>query len=115
MAGQSWQWDGVRFEVLHPTPAHYGRGLKPNDLIIKLDDTPIKGMSLNDAVKRMRGKPKTAIRLTVVRKGEDKPLHRGLLLRLAEVEGAVGGERIKLAAPRPDDFATVVKRLAKGP
>lgn len=48
-------------------------------------------------------------------KGEDKPLHRGLLLRLAEVEGAVGGERIKLTAPRPDDFATVVKRLAKGP
>ena len=30
--GQQWQWDGVRFEVLHPEPADYGRGLKPNAL-----------------------------------------------------------------------------------
>ncbi|MFT7724422.1 MAG: DNA internalization-related competence protein ComEC/Rec2 [Roseateles sp.] len=31
-AGQGWTWDGVRFDLLHPTPAHYGAGLKPNDL-----------------------------------------------------------------------------------
>ncbi len=31
-AGQGWQWDGVRFEVLHPLPAHYDAGLRPNDL-----------------------------------------------------------------------------------
>ncbi|HEV6968173.1 DNA internalization-related competence protein ComEC/Rec2 [Roseateles sp.] len=31
-AGQSWTWDGVRFELLHPTPAHYEAGLKSNDL-----------------------------------------------------------------------------------
>jgi carboxyl-terminal processing protease len=48
-------------------------GLKPGDLIIKLDDTAVKGMSLNDAVKRMRGKPNTKITLTVVRKGEAAP------------------------------------------
>jgi carboxyl-terminal processing protease len=54
------------------TPAHRA-GLKPGDLIIKLDDTPVKGLTLNDAVKKMRGKPKTQIRLTVVRKGEPKP------------------------------------------
>ncbi len=46
---------------IEDTPA-FRAGLKPGDLIIKLDDTPVKGMSLNDAVKRMRGKPKTAIR-----------------------------------------------------
>ena len=39
---------------IEDSPA-FRAGLKPNDLIIKLDDTPIKGMSLNDAVKRMRG------------------------------------------------------------
>ena len=44
------------------------------NLIIKLDDTPVKGMTLADAVKRMRGKPKTSIKLTVIRKGESKPL-----------------------------------------
>jgi carboxyl-terminal processing protease len=48
-------------------------GLKPGDLIIKLDETAVKGMSLNDAVKRMRGKPNTKITLTVVRKGEAAP------------------------------------------
>ena len=57
---------------IEDTPA-YRAGIKPGDLIIKLDDTPVKGMSLNDAVKRMRGKPKSAIRLTIVRKGEPKP------------------------------------------
>jgi carboxyl-terminal processing protease len=48
--------------------------MKAGDLIIRLDDTPVKGMSLNDAVKLMRGKPGTDIVLTVVRKGEDAPL-----------------------------------------
>ena len=48
--------------------------MKTGDLIIKLDDTPVKGMTLNDAVKRMRGKPNTQIALTVMRKGEPKPL-----------------------------------------
>lgn len=58
---------------IEDTPAHRA-GIKAGDLIIKLDDTPIKGMTLNDAVKKMRGKPKTSIKLTVVRKGEMKPL-----------------------------------------
>src|SRR5499425_1990337 len=57
---------------IEDTPAHRA-GIKPNDLIIKLDETPVKGMNLNDAVKRMRGKPKTSIRLTISRKGEAKP------------------------------------------
>ncbi|OHC63968.1 MAG: peptidase S41 [Rhodocyclales bacterium GWA2_65_19] len=56
---------------IEDTPA-FKAGLKPGDLIIKLDDTPVKGLTLNDAVKKMRGKPKTQIRLTIVRKGEAK-------------------------------------------
>ena len=49
-------------------------GIKSGDLIVKLDDTSVKGMTLNDAVKRMRGKPNTNITLTIVRKGEAKPV-----------------------------------------
>src|SRR5688572_26523740 len=49
-------------------------GLKPGDLIVKLDDTSVKGMTLQDAVKRMRGRPNTNITLTIVRKGEAKPV-----------------------------------------
>jgi carboxyl-terminal processing protease len=58
---------------IEDTPAHRA-GVKPGDLIIKLDDTPVKGMSLNDAVKKMRGKPNTAITLTISRKGESAPI-----------------------------------------
>src|SRR5262249_48358102 len=54
---------------IEDTPA-FKAGIKPNDLIIKLDETPVKGMSLNDAVKRMRGKPNTSITLTLSRKAE---------------------------------------------
>jgi carboxyl-terminal processing protease len=67
--------DGV-VKVIAPiedTPASRA-GIKAGDFIIKLDNTVVRGMSLNDAVKKMRGKPKTPIRLTVMRKGEDKPL-----------------------------------------
>ena len=49
-------------------------GIKTGDLIVKLDETSVKGMTLNDAVKRMRGKPNTQITLTIVRKGEVKPI-----------------------------------------
>src|SRR3954454_1398056 len=49
-------------------------GVKAGDLIVKLDETSVKGMTLNDAVKKMRGKPNTNITLTIVRKGETKPI-----------------------------------------
>lgn len=58
---------------IEDTPAFIA-GVKPGDLIVKLDDTPVKGMSLNDAVKRMRGKPGSKIKLTISRKGVDKPV-----------------------------------------
>jgi carboxyl-terminal processing protease len=49
-------------------------GVKSGDLIVKLDETSVKGLTLNDAVKRMRGKPNTQITLTIVRKGDPKPV-----------------------------------------
>ena len=49
-------------------------GIQAGDLIIKLDDDPVKGMSLEEAVGRMRGKPGTKITLTVIREGESQPL-----------------------------------------
>src|SRR5215510_12964635 len=58
---------------IEDTPA-FRAGIKPGDLIVKLDETPVKGMSLNDAVKRMRGKPNTTITLTISRKGESNPV-----------------------------------------
>jgi carboxyl-terminal processing protease len=70
---------------IEDTPA-FKAGLKPGDLIIRLDETPVKGMTLNDAVKRMRGKPKSSIRLTIVRKSEQKPLEVTLVREVIRVQ-----------------------------
>ena len=70
---------------IEDTPA-FRAGIKSGDLIIKLDETPVKGMSLNDAVKRMRGKPKTSIKLTVLRKGEAKPMEFTLVRDVIKVQ-----------------------------
>jgi carboxyl-terminal processing protease len=55
------------------TPAKEA-GIQTNDLIIKLDDKSVRGMSLNQAVDLMRGKPGSDIVLTIVRQGEEKPI-----------------------------------------
>jgi carboxyl-terminal processing protease len=55
------------------TPAQKA-GIKSGDFIVKIDDTPVRGLSLNDSVKRMRGKPGTKVTLTIARKNVDKPI-----------------------------------------
>lgn len=67
------QEDGL-IKVVSPiedSPA-YRAGLKPNDLIVKIDDSPVKGMTLNEGVKRMRGEPNTKVLLSVFRKDENR-------------------------------------------
>lgn len=67
------QEDGL-IKVVSPiegSPA-FRAGLKPNDLITKIDDTAVRGLSLNEAVKRMRGEPNTKVALTIFRKDESR-------------------------------------------
>ncbi|MDP1538305.1 MAG: S41 family peptidase [Burkholderiales bacterium] len=61
-------------------------GVKAGDLIVKLDETSVKGMTLTDAVKRMRGKPNTPIVLTIVRKGETKPIVLTLVRAVIKIQ-----------------------------
>jgi carboxyl-terminal processing protease len=58
---------------IEDSPA-YKAGIKSGDLITRLDNTPVKGMTLDEAVKKMRGEPGTKITLTIARKEEDKPV-----------------------------------------
>lgn len=83
--GTTGQFGGLGIEVgmengfvkvispIDDTPASRA-GVKASDLIIRLDDKPVKGLTLGEAVKLMRGKPNTDIKLTIVREGEAKPL-----------------------------------------
>jgi carboxyl-terminal processing protease len=48
-------------------------GIKAGDLITRIDNTPIKGLPLDEAIKRMRGAPGSRVELTIVRKGDDTP------------------------------------------
>lgn len=72
--------DGV-IKVITPlvgTPAGKS-GIKPGDYIVKLGDKSVQGLSLQDAVNLMRGKIGSPIDLTILRKGETKPLHFALI------------------------------------
>ena len=67
------QEDGL-IKIVSPiegSPA-FRAGLKTNDLITKIDETAVKGLSLNDAVKKMRGEPNTKVTLTILRKEESR-------------------------------------------
>jgi len=48
-------------------------GVMANDIITKLDDEQVQGLTLNQAVEKMRGPVNTKIKLTITRKGQDKP------------------------------------------
>ena len=57
---------------------------------MKLDETSTKGLTLNDSVKKMRGKPGTSIVLTVLRKGETKPLTFNLVRAVIKSQSVKG-------------------------
>lgn len=81
------QEDGF-IKVIAPiddTPAQRA-GIRAGDLIIRLDDTSVKGMALSDAIQRMRGKPNTPITLTIVREGVRKPLKIKLIREVIQVK-----------------------------
>ncbi len=115
--------DGV-VKVISPiedTPADHA-GIKSGDFIIKLDDTLIKGMALNEAVKRMRGKPGSKIVLTIIRKDEPKPLEITLVRAVIKVqsvksklmESGYGFVRItQFQEATGENLATALQNLVK--
>ena len=90
--------DGILTVIapLKDTPA-YKAGIKAGDIILKIDNQATIGMSIDDSVKIMRGKPKTDILLTVIRKKEPKPLEIKItrdIIKIQSVYVKTIGEKI---------------------
>ena len=95
--GTSGEFGGLGIEVgmengfvkvispIDDTPA-YKAGLHAGDLIIRLDDKPVKGLTLSDAVKLMRGRPGDPIELLVVREGKDKPFKVKIIRAIIKIK-----------------------------
>ncbi|MCP5124302.1 MAG: S41 family peptidase [Gammaproteobacteria bacterium] len=94
--GTSGEFGGLGIEVgqengfikviapIDDTPAQRA-GIQAGDLIIRLDDASVKGITLSDAINRMRGKPNTSIVLTIIREGVKKPLKIKLVREVIQV------------------------------
>ena len=105
-AGTAGEFGGLGIEVgmedgfvlvispIEDTPA-YKAGLKSGDLIMKLDSTAVKGLTLNDAVKLMRGKPGTSIILQILRKGVNAPFD----IKVARAQIKTKSVKAKLVEP----------------
>jgi carboxyl-terminal processing protease len=73
----------------------YRAGIKAGDLITKIDDTAVKGLTMDQAVKRMRGEPNTKVMLTVFRKAES----RSFPVTIVREEIRVQSVRTKMVEP----------------
>src|SRR5262249_57017874 len=68
--------EGGLVKVVSPiddTPAAKA-GIMANDIITHLDDEPVQGLTLNQAVEKMRGPENSKIKLKIMRKGQEKPI-----------------------------------------
>ena len=117
------QEDGL-IKVVSPiegSPA-FRAGIKTNDLITRVDDTAVKGLSLNEAVKRMRGEPNTQVVLTIFRKDENRTFPVNITreeikqqsVRGKVVEPGYGWIRIsQFQEQTVDDFAKKIEEIYK--
>jgi carboxyl-terminal processing protease len=72
-------------------------GIMANDIITHLDDEPVQGLTLNQAVEKMRGPVNTKIKLKVMRKGGDKPIEVSItrdIIRVRSVRSRLEGDDV---------------------
>jgi carboxyl-terminal processing protease len=94
-------------------------GVLAGDFISEIDGTPVRGLKLEDAVEKMRGAVKTPIKLTILRKGADKPIELTVMRDIiavravkSRVEGDVGYLRvISFTEKTYDDLEKAIKKI----
>ena len=98
------------------TPAKKA-GIQAGDIILKIDDKVTLGMTIDEAVNLMRGKPKTSIVLTIVRNGESKPLKVKIvrdIIRIQSVKTKTVGKKKDILYVHISSFdAHVVEKVRK--
>lgn len=131
--GTSGEFGGLGIEVgsedgyikvispIDDTPA-YRAGIKSGDVITRIDDKPIKGNTLGESIKLMRGKPGTSTTLTIIREGLDKPLSIKIIrdviqtisVRHKILEDQIGYVRIsQFQSTSPEDLLKAISKLKK--
>jgi len=129
--GTSGEFGGLGIEVgmedgfvkviapIDDTPAQRA-GILAGDLIVRIDNESVKGMSLDDAVKKMRGEPGTEILLHVVREGREAPFEVRIeraVIKTASVkhrmlEPGFGYVRLsQFQARSPEDLLAAIREL----
>ncbi|MCE6076211.1 S41 family peptidase [Agrobacterium vitis] len=96
-------------------------GILAGDMISEINGTPVRGMQLNDAVEKMRGAVNTPIKLTILRKGADKPIELSVMREIipiravkSRVEGDVGYVRvISFTEKTYDDLEAAINKIKK--
>ena len=97
-------------------------GIKPGDYIVRIEDKPVKDLTLREAVSMMRGKPGSELTITIFRKGETKPLHIKLARAIIHIQSVksrlldkvYGYVRIShFQSPTADDVIKAVENLKK--
>jgi carboxyl-terminal processing protease len=72
-------------------------GIMANDVITHLDEAPVRGLTLEQAVEKMRGRPNTKIKLTIMRKGQAKPIQVSItreIIRVRPVRSRLEGDDV---------------------
>lgn len=91
----SWDEKTKSLMVLSPivdSPA-YEKGIMSGDRILKINDESTEGLSINDAIKRIQGKPGEPVRITIVREGEEKPRELEIVRAKINVDTVLGDRR----------------------
>ncbi|MBF2717847.1 MULTISPECIES: S41 family peptidase [Rhizobium/Agrobacterium group] len=96
-------------------------GILAGDMISEINGTPVRGMQLNDAVEKMRGAVNTPIKLTILRKGADKPIELSVMREIipiravkSRVDGDVGYVRvISFTEKTYDDLEAAINKIKK--